>query len=321
MAASMQVAGVPLRELLARIEKASGRRIGTSEAELLGGFTECDVQPWRPPPIRAGERRKTCPVCAFSWLDRWKKDECPKCLNSLSHSSRLASGGGARRVPGEVSTFKQPPSSAMEYLSGQCKWGGAHLWRFGRCSKCGLAEGSRRGVVDSSYAPLRLSNSAADSSSGAHSGALGRSSSTPALRPAPPVLAWGAGPLATPESAAAGPILESEMVNQCDAAGQDWELLLTTRNGAAEHAISRLQPTSLPNSHARLTRPSSVQSLGAPSWRGAPIRRPMKSSQLGLDQVYRKPDVGETRRECPVCAFRWLDKYGKDEVTLPRRAR
>jgi hypothetical protein len=47
-----------------------------------------------------------------------------------------------RRVPGEASTFKEPPGSAMESESGICRKGGMHLWRYGRCCKCGRSEGS-----------------------------------------------------------------------------------------------------------------------------------------------------------------------------------
>ena len=49
-----------------------------------------------------------------------------------------------RRVPGEPSTFKEPPGSAMESESGSCKRGGMHLWRYGRCAKCGLSEGAEQ---------------------------------------------------------------------------------------------------------------------------------------------------------------------------------
>ena len=47
-----------------------------------------------------------------------------------------------RRLPGEASTFKEPPGSAMESESGICRKGGMHLWRYGRCCKCGRSEGS-----------------------------------------------------------------------------------------------------------------------------------------------------------------------------------
>ena len=68
--------------------------------------------------------------------------QCPKCLGKLSSSFMFMAKGGSRRVAGEVSTYKQPPGSAMESESGSCLFGGPHRWRFGRCSKCGKSEGS-----------------------------------------------------------------------------------------------------------------------------------------------------------------------------------
>lgn len=82
------------------------------------------------------EVRKKCPTCEFSWLDKYGRNECPKCLQPLG-----GAGGAARRAPGEVSTFKQNPASAMESESGSCPKGGAHLWKFGKCSKCAKSEG------------------------------------------------------------------------------------------------------------------------------------------------------------------------------------
>ena len=61
----------------------------------------------------AKNTRKTCPTCAYNWLDTWDKDECPKCLNPLS------SGGHVPRQPGEATTYKQSPGSAMESQFGR----------------------------------------------------------------------------------------------------------------------------------------------------------------------------------------------------------
>lgn len=82
------------------------------------------------------EVKKTCPTCGHSWLDKYGKDECPKCLQPLSL------GGFRARVPGEASTFKQNAMSAMESESGTCSKGGSHTWKFGRCTKCGKGEGA-----------------------------------------------------------------------------------------------------------------------------------------------------------------------------------
>ena len=84
---------------------------------------------------------KECPTCGYRWQDVHGKDECPKCLNRLSDKAALRIAGGWRREPGETSTFKLRPNSAMESEYGTCSYGGLHSWRFGRCRKCGLAEG------------------------------------------------------------------------------------------------------------------------------------------------------------------------------------
>ena len=83
----------------------------------------------------AADARKSCPSCGHSWLDKYGKDECPKCLSPLG-------GGGGKRAPGEASTHKASAGSAMESSSGDCTKGGPHTWKFGKCSKCGLGEGA-----------------------------------------------------------------------------------------------------------------------------------------------------------------------------------
>lgn len=88
------------------------------------------------------EVRKTCPTCAHSWLDKYGKPECPKCLAPLG-----AGAGVAKRAPGEASTFKASAGSAMESASGDCPKGGQHTWKYGKCNKCGLNEGYGKGAA------------------------------------------------------------------------------------------------------------------------------------------------------------------------------
>lgn len=75
------------------------------------------------------EVRKQCSTCAYSWLDKYGKNECPKCLAPL-----VGGGAVAKRAPGEASTFKAKASDAGESESGDCPKGGAHSWKFGKCS-------------------------------------------------------------------------------------------------------------------------------------------------------------------------------------------
>mmetsp|Transcript_21994 Transcript_21994/g.43710 ORF Transcript_21994/g.43710 Transcript_21994/m.43710 type:complete len:125 (+) Transcript_21994:37-411(+) len=81
--------------------------------------------------------KKECPTCGFKWdrpANEAEKKICPKCQSKLEV-------GKAVRAPGEVSTNKVSSSSAGESSSGVCKKGGSHMWKFGKCSKCGESEG------------------------------------------------------------------------------------------------------------------------------------------------------------------------------------
>jgi len=74
--------------------------------------------------------RKKCPTCDWSWLDKYNKNECPKCMNLL--------------VPSRLVPTRYRPGSSMESESGSCKQGGQHKWKYGKCSQCGLSEGYGR---------------------------------------------------------------------------------------------------------------------------------------------------------------------------------
>lgn len=105
--------------------------------------------------------RMSCPTCAFSWKrtsSNADKRSCPKCNSDLGldaanpakkKPSRMSVGGvsgvGARRQPGEASTFKHAPGKAIVVEEGSCPKNdggkGPHMFKFGACSHCRKQEG------------------------------------------------------------------------------------------------------------------------------------------------------------------------------------
>ena len=88
--------------------------------------------------------RRECPTCMHSWIDKYGKNECPKCLQPLRPDTPgiPKEGGYGPREPGEAATYKMPAGSTMQSEKGECPKGGPHTFKFGKCTKCGKGEGS-----------------------------------------------------------------------------------------------------------------------------------------------------------------------------------
>mmetsp|Transcript_8638 Transcript_8638/g.14878 ORF Transcript_8638/g.14878 Transcript_8638/m.14878 type:complete len:289 (+) Transcript_8638:165-1031(+) len=95
------------------------------------------------------EVRKACPTCRFEWVDKYGRNECPKCFVPLDEAS-LALMSPQRR-------FKA--ADAMQSASGLCMvatkgmgYPSPHHWKYGKCNFCGLSEGyGKRTIPPAAY--------------------------------------------------------------------------------------------------------------------------------------------------------------------------
>lgn len=97
-----------------------------------------------------------CEKCGYKCFPQWLNDKahCLKCQTVLRTRGYAGAPREAfvvgpttvddgRRAPGEVSTYKQSPGSAMESTGGRCGKApdGVHHWKYEKCNYCQLAEG------------------------------------------------------------------------------------------------------------------------------------------------------------------------------------
>ncbi|CAJ1433987.1 unnamed protein product [Effrenium voratum] len=105
--------------------------------------------------IAKDRTRMTCHVCGYKSVPQWMNDKahCLKCdavvktRNSIHGEvpvpENVQKDLGASRLPGEASTYKAAPGSAMESASGTCSKSpdGVHHWKYGKCNFCQQPEG------------------------------------------------------------------------------------------------------------------------------------------------------------------------------------
>eukprot|EP00656_Telonema_subtile_P017755 TRINITY_DN1956_c0_g1_i1.p1 TRINITY_DN1956_c0_g1~~TRINITY_DN1956_c0_g1_i1.p1 ORF type:complete len:330 (-),score=77.91 TRINITY_DN1956_c0_g1_i1:81-1070(-) len=234
------------------------------------------------------EQRKECPTCGHGWLDKYGKDECPKCLAPLS------GGGQQRRQVGEASTNKQSAGSAMEVESGSCKKndGGPHKFKFGKCSLCGVGEGGATKVKFGECAKggKHIYKFAKCTKCGANEAGVSEAPSN-STRPAKKE--------AHVMTHAERSIYEEDF-NKFDTDGSGYlenaeiAALLQHQLGKppAVNEIESFLKTCDKNGDGKISLDEYIKAVV-----GAPV------------QV----DKSANRRKCPTCGHGWLDKYGKDE--------
>ena len=112
-----------VKEFISTVDTDSDGKI--SLPEYIADVMDAD---WEAVP----SNRESCPSCNHSWLDKYGISTAR--MDAPNVSPRWSGGGRQIRQPGEASTNRQFAGSAMESQSGEYPKGGAHNWKFGKCS-------------------------------------------------------------------------------------------------------------------------------------------------------------------------------------------
>eukprot|EP00873_Tetraselmis_striata_P043024 jgi/Tetstr1/463288/TSEL_008212.t1 len=272
----------------------------------------------------AEEIRRKCPTCDFAWLDKYRKDECPKCLCKLSTAFK----DQERRQPGEVSTYKYSPSEAFQSESGKCKKGGHHQWKFGKCLKCDAAEGYERHTkeppplpyVRQDSKPKKVPEKKRHCVTCDHTW-MDRYRKNECPKCLNPMKLADVPPELKPSDA-----MESSS-GSCPKGGpHTWKFGKCNKCNLAEgyekHSTKLMRQQSNSFSEVRKTCPtcdfSWLDRYGkneCPKCISPLVKQPpsmaRRHSMTSTPSPESKPT--ETRKTCPTCAYKWLDRYGKNE--------